>query len=348
MNTEKFIKELLKKYPEAEIQDICKALYQSTMGSGHVVNDISSCTERIQKEFESMESTDEDIITELDGEYVRISLSILNKGLSAQTLAHMFSLSQEEDTCASCRLERKMEDFLSLCKDEKLFDYEEAEKFITSWKQEGYPSLHHSEKYRNTYHPAYRLIRKEMVTWLPVIIRMDQMLKDNQKITLAIDGHCGSGKTTCGVFLNKLYDSNLIHVDDFYLQKHQRTRERYEQPGGNFDRERLEEEVLIPIKENRDIDYHWFDCYTLTLQDLIHLPHKNINIIEGSYSMYPSLRSYYNLSLFIDIDPDKQLERIAKRNPDNYQDFVDKWIPYENTYFDTYHVKEACDIVIEN
>ena len=121
MNTEKFIKELLKKYPEAEIQDICKALYQSTMGSGHFVNDISSCTERIQKEFESMESTDEDIITELDGEYVRISLSILNKGLSAQTLAHMFSLSQEEDTCASCRLERKMEDFLSLCKDEKLF-----------------------------------------------------------------------------------------------------------------------------------------------------------------------------------------------------------------------------------
>lgn len=348
METQNFIKTLLKKYPEAEIQDICKALYQSTKGSGHFVSDISTCAERIQNEFKNTESTEEDIITELDGEYARISLAILNKGLSAETLARMFSLSQEEDSCTSFRLEKKTDEFLSLCKEEKIFDYEEACRFVTSWKKDGYPPLHHSESYRNTYHPCYRLIRKDMVTWLPIIIKIDQMLKDNKKITLAIDGHCGSGKTTCGVFLNKLYDSNLIHVDDFYLQKHQRTPERYAEPGGNFDRERLEEEVLIPIKEERDIDYHWFDCYTFTLKDLIHLPHKDINIIEGSYSMYPTLRSYYNLSVFIDIEPEKQLQRIAKRNPDNYQDFVDKWIPYENKYFDTYHVKDVCDIVIEN
>ena len=76
------------------------------------------------------------------------------------------------------------------------------------------------------------------------------------------------------------------------------------------------------------------------------MPAKEITVIEGSYSMYPSLRSYYDLSIFIDIDPAKQLQRITKRNPDNYQDFVEKWIPFENMYFDADNVKEACDIVI--
>ena len=32
-------------------------------------------------------------------------------------------------------------------------------------------------------------------------------------------------------------------MDDFYLQEYQRTQERYNEPGGNVDRERFKKEV---------------------------------------------------------------------------------------------------------
>lgn len=346
MNTENYLKHLKDSYPEMDIQDICKALYQSCYGSGHFVNSFSSCQERIEKEYQETDRKEKELLTQLDGPYVRLDLSIIDRGLATSTLARMFMLSAKEDQCATARLEEKLEILIRMIHEG--FMEEKSLGFIDSWKMEGYPSLHHSEKYRRLYAPHYRLIQKEMVPLLPVLIAMDQKRKLKDKITIAIDGHCGAGKTTCGVILKRIYDSNLIHVDDFYLQKQQRTPERYSQPGGNFDRERLEKEVLIPIAENKEIRYQWFDCSDFTLKDFITLPLKKINIIEGSYSMYPSLQKYYDLSVFVDIDPELQLKRIERRNPDKIQDFRDRWIPLENRYFEAFDIRSACDIIIEN
>ena len=56
---------------------------------------------------------------------------------------------------------------------------------------------------------------------------------------IAIDGRCGSGKTTLGQRLAELLEANLFHADDFYLRPCQRTPERYNEPGGNMDRDLL-------------------------------------------------------------------------------------------------------------
>ena len=225
------------------------------------------------------------------------------------------------------------------------FDKESALLWLSAWKEVGYLPISHSKAYHDAYHPAYRLIHKDYLPYLPVLVMLDLRMKYH--VVIAIDGHCGSGKTTLGTFLQSVYDASLVHVDDFYLQKSQRTKERYSQPGGNFDRERLEEEVLLPLSEGKPVVYHWFDCSSLTLtQEKITLPTKNMTIIEGSYSMYPSLRHYYDCSIFVDIEPDEQIARIKKRNPDLIDDFIEKWIPLENTYFDAFDVKNACDITI--
>ena len=52
---------------------------------------------------------------------------------------------------------------------------------------------------------------------------------------VAIDGMCGSGKTTLGQVLSKVYDCNLFHMDDFFLRPEQRTAERMAQDGGNVE-----------------------------------------------------------------------------------------------------------------
>ena len=68
------------------------------------------------------------------------------------------------------------------------------------------------------------------------------------RLLVAIDGRCGAGKTTLASFLQNKIEATVFHMDDFFLRPEQRTAERLNTPGGNVDRERLESEVLIPLR----------------------------------------------------------------------------------------------------
>ena len=68
-------------------------------------------------------------------------------------------------------------------------------------------------------------------------------------LTLVIDGPSASGKTTLSGMFREKYDCTVFHMDDFFLRPEQRTPERYAEIGGNIDRERFLEDVLIPLKK---------------------------------------------------------------------------------------------------
>ena len=58
-----------------------------------------------------------------------------------------------------------------------------------------------------------------------------------------------------------------------------------------------------------------------------------VNIIEGAYSMHPTLAGYYDFSVFLDIEPKLQVLRIKKRNsPEMAERFFEEWIPLEQRY----------------
>lgn len=90
----------------------------------------------------------------------------------------------------------------------------------------------------------------------------------------------------------------VFHMDDFFLRPEQRTEARFAQPGGNVDRERFLEEVLIPLREGRPVDYRRFDCATFTIAPPQRIKAGTLNIVEGAYSMHPDLAPYYDLSGF--------------------------------------------------
>ena len=79
-----------------------------------------------------------------------------------------------------------------------------------------------------------------------VLEAINEIYKQKGHVTIAIDGRCGSGKTTLANKLKAYFDCHIFHMDDFYLQEYQRTQERYNEPGGNVDRERFKKEVLDP------------------------------------------------------------------------------------------------------
>ena len=166
---------------------------------------------------------------------------------------------------------------------------------------------------------------------------------------LAIDGRCASGKTTLGKTLAAEWDATLFHMDDFYLQPHQRTAERLAEPGGNVDRERFLAEVLLPLTNGKPVPYRRFNCGTLKFEPTEIIKPKDIAIVEGSYSCHPVLREYYSLRIFMDIAPEKQMERIIRRNgPETAERFRTLWIPLEEAYFTACEVREKCDLNVKN
>lgn len=345
--TKKALRQHCERYPKLQVTDLFKFLYQSSFGCEHLVSDIASAKAYIEKEAESACPTVGEPVEPLDGDYCRVHLEYLRKGLCADTFATLFVLSAEHVEDGKARLEEKLDLLLEMAQAGELpFSETEVEKALEKWRGEGYPACHHSEVFRAAYAPAYRLMKQEYVRFLPLFAELDCRLRQGG-VTLAIEGGSGSGKTTLSELLRQVYDGTVFHMDDFFLRPEQRTPERFAEPGGNVDRERFLSEVLLPLRNAETVQYRRFDCGTLTILPPERKEPSRLNIIEGVYSMHPELAEYYDLSVFLDITPELQKARIRKRNsPELAKRFFTEWIPMEQRYFEYRKVKENCDTVI--
>lgn len=176
--------------------------------------------------------------------------------------------------------------------------------------------------------------------------RIDSLLAKGKEITVAIDGNSGSGKSTLAHDLSKIYDCNVFHMDDFFLRPEQRTIKRMQEIGGNVDYERFKQEVLDNLKKNQEFQYQIYDCSQGRLTDYIKVSPKRLNIVEGVYSMHPTLRDYYDLKVFLSIDPETQSKRILERSGKYmHERFLNEWIPLENEYFSKMKIPQICDMV---
>lgn len=345
--TRKALRQQCEKYPKFAVTDLFKFLYQSAFGCEHLVSDIAAAKAYICKEAENACPAARDLIEPLDGDYCRVHLDYLRKGLSADTFAKLFILSGAHVEDGKERLEEKLSVLWKMAQEGELpFLKEEVEASLEKWRGEGCPACHHSEVYRAAYAPAYRLMKKEYVRFLPLFIELDCRLKQGGVI-LAIEGGSGSGKTTLSELLHRVYDGTVFHMDDFFLRPEQRTPERFAEPGGNVDRERFLSEVLVPLYNDETVQYRRFDCGTFTILPPEAKKASALNVIEGAYSMHPELAKYYDLSVFLDITPELQKARITKRNaPELAKRFFTEWIPMEQRYFEYGKIKENCDMVI--
>lgn len=177
---------------------------------------------------------------------------------------------------------------------------------------------------------------------------INEILKKNGTVKVAIDGKCGSGKSTFAELLSKEFDCNLFHMDDFYLTPEKRTQKRLNEPGGNVDRERFLAEALIPAINEKDVFYKVYNCATKTFKEPVKITPKNVTITEGSYSCHPELFRFYDLHIFLTVSPETQMDRIINRNgKEDAENFKNKWIPMEEKYFEHFKIAEKCDIIFK-
>lgn len=174
------------------------------------------------------------------------------------------------------------------------------------------------------------------------------ILKKDKPVLLAIDGKSGSGKTTLAEELARQYQAELYHMDDFFLQPFQRTLERLAEIGGNVDYKRFQEEVLLPILENREFSYGIFNCKEQKIIEYKRAGRAKLHIIEGAYSAHPYFGNPYDFIVCLDIDKEIQKERIRVRNGEGMvKRFVEEWIPKENAYLEKFHIMELANLCIQ-
>ena len=172
-----------------------------------------------------------------------------------------------------------------------------------------------------------------------------RLLQEKDTVLVAIDGNCTAGKTTLAEKLREEFNCNVFHMDEFFLQPHQRTAQRLAEAGGNVDYERFFREVLTPLTRNEAVSYRPYDCQTQALQAPISMSKKQLNIIEGTYSCHPSFGKPYDLTVFLTVSPEVQEQRVMNRPEFLHRMFLEAWIPMEQQYFDTFAIAQSCDLI---
>ncbi len=333
-------------YPQLREQDIFKYLYQSAFGCEHLVSDESTVLRYLQSEYAAVQATASDRTEPLDGSYSRVHLGVCAGGLRPGTLARLFCLSARKQPNGRADLEQKLEVANEMVAQGELPLHPDTfVQKLNEWRAQGFPAVHHSAAFRETYHPAYRVIANQYAYFLSVFTEIDKRLSKGSAI-IAIEGGSASGKTTLASMLQQVYGCNVFHTDDFFLRPGQRTAARLSEIGGNLDRERFADEIVKPLMTGKQICYRRFDCSTQTLGELITVPHTDLTVIEGTYSMHPAFGDYFDLAIFLDVHPDLQKKRITLRNtPQLAKRFFDEWIPLENEYFTKMDIKTRTDLL---
>ena len=178
---------------------------------------------------------------------------------------------------------------------------------------------------------------------------IQDILEKQKKCIIAIDGMCGSGKTTLAKNLCQKFQGEIIHMDDFFLPISLRTNDRLSEIGGNIHYERFISQCIDNFSHSTRFSYDIFDCSLMDFNGFRQIKNTQLIIVEGAYALHNLFNKYWDLSVFVTVSPKVQKERIISRNGENgFINFQNIWIPMENKYFEAQKTKDKADIILLN
>ena len=148
--------EHFEKYPEMAVQDAIKLLYQHCFGCEHLLKDERTALSMLKKEWdETMENGEQALWEDIGNGYGRLNLPAAKaKNLSLEMIGQIFV------STAKINRKKNFSDAVIILKEtvheaKAPFSREDLEKYLSSYDGK---TVHHSEKYRECYHPSYRII----------------------------------------------------------------------------------------------------------------------------------------------------------------------------------------------
>lgn len=154
---------------------------------------------------------------------------------------------------------------------------------------------------------------------------------------VVIDGMPGSGKSTLTKYiLHKIPTVKLVKMDSFFNPS-----------TNNDDFERLKEECLIPLKNNKIANFKIYSWEEKKLVEGEPIEPGGIILVEGISSMEKDLIDFYDYKIWIDCPSEVGLERVLARDKAKYRElWINKWIPETVKYIENQKPYKKADVVI--
>ena len=154
------------RYPQMEIQDLYKLLFQAVMGSEHAISSLDAARSWLHQELENLpEGPIEpaiDVISPEDN-IVRVNLRpFIQSGGDSSSLLDAFVRTANEYRGTKEGLWLYWSFAERLADDGELpFERTNMRAFYKLLEEDDFPAVHHSTRYEKAYRPAYRVIKQD-------------------------------------------------------------------------------------------------------------------------------------------------------------------------------------------
>lgn len=164
----------LKRYPLMQLSDIYKLLSQAALGAGHALDDAAQLRRILNDEVASLGSGPGEPVAEAispDGRLARIHLrAYIEAGHDVDSLFDAFVRTAREYPPSPDKLAKFCACLADLAGAGGIpFDQSEVSRFVDNIVKGGYPIVRHSEVFRETYKPAYRIVALDFLPGIEAI-----------------------------------------------------------------------------------------------------------------------------------------------------------------------------------
>ncbi len=165
MSITPYLTKQLQKHPSMMPKDVIKLCYQAAHGAEHLLADPERARRYLEAEYASVAAAEGELYEPISDDVCRINLAVWKaQELPVDRLFELFA--------ASCKITLDADaifaDYLAeadalIGQADAAFSRGDWEDFLATYRQAGMPALHHSEAYRTAEHPAYRIVRRELL-----------------------------------------------------------------------------------------------------------------------------------------------------------------------------------------
>jgi uridine kinase len=167
-------------------------------------------------------------------------------------------------------------------------------------------------------------------------------------VLVAIDGRAGSGKTTLAEQVAAADpDIRILHADE--LQRPQAEGEwdawTPQESSTNFVNEVALNEVLSALAAGQAAEYRPYNWSAHELCPVNTVTPGGVIVVEGAYTLRPSLRRYYTLKFWVECADEVRAARLRARTAPS-PGWLDAWLAGEDFYVAHARPEAAADLVI--
>ena len=163
MSIETILRDHFSRYPAMQLQDAYKLLHQAALGSEHAISNPDDAKRWMERELAEMGSRYDEVTIDPispDGQIVRVHLRpFIAQGGDSEKLLAAFIRTANEFQGDKANLKSYWRTATGMMH----FSSEEMDGFIELMHMQGYPALHHSSVYEESYRPAYRVVWRKFI-----------------------------------------------------------------------------------------------------------------------------------------------------------------------------------------